>query len=77
MGVTELGEAFAICRKTECTVEQNRAAVFPSGSDHGYSVSEDNRFLVADLPRQMNQRKWRLGFDGLDRKVASNVPNSR
>lgn len=77
MGVTELGEAFAICRKTECAVAQNRATVVPSGNDHGYSVPEDNRCLVAGLPRQMNQRKWRLGFDGLDRKVASNVPNPR
>lgn len=56
---------------------QNRATVIPSGNDQGYSVSEDNQFLVAGLPRQMNQWKWRLGFDGLDRKVASNVPNPR
>lgn len=31
-------------------VAQHRAAIIPSGSGHGFAATEDNRFLVADLP---------------------------
>ena len=31
-------------------VVQHRAAIIPSGSGHGFAATEDNRFLVADLP---------------------------
>ena len=31
-------------------VAQHRAAIIPSGSVHGFAATEDNRFLVVDLP---------------------------
>ncbi|MGF2685598.1 helix-turn-helix domain-containing protein [Marinobacter sp. DUT-3] len=48
-----LGRLSLSVDQTEGNVERNRAAVIPSGSDHGYSASEENRFLVADVPEAL------------------------
>lgn len=57
-----LGKLSLFLEKTEVAVERNRAAVIPSGSDHGYSVSEENQFLVADLPEALAPALERLPF---------------
>ncbi|WP_098420506.1 helix-turn-helix domain-containing protein [Marinobacter sp. LV10MA510-1] len=57
-----LGKLSLSVDKTECDVEQNRAAIIPSGSDHGYSASEENRFLVADVPEALAPALERLPF---------------
>ena len=46
----------------EGAVERDRVAIIPSGSDHGYSASEANRFLVADLPEALAPALERLPF---------------
>jgi AraC-like DNA-binding protein len=57
-----LGKLSLFVEKTEGAVEQNRAAVIPSGSDHGYSASEENRFLIADVPEVHAPTLERLPF---------------
>lgn len=57
-----LGKLSLSVEQTEGDVEQNRAAVIPSGSDHGYSASEENRFLVADVPVALAPALERLPF---------------
>lgn len=57
-----LGRLSLSVDQTEGNVERNRAAVIPSGSDHGYSASEENRFLVADVPEALAPALERLPF---------------
>ncbi|SOB78097.1 AraC-type DNA-binding protein [Marinobacter sp. LV10R510-11A] len=57
-----LGKLSLSVDKTEGDVERNRAAIIPSGSDHGYSASEENRFLVADVPEVHAPALERLPF---------------
>lgn len=47
---------------TEGEVEQSRAAIIPSGSGHGFSAPEENRFLVADVPEGLAPALDRLPF---------------
>lgn len=37
----------------EGAVVRHKAAVIPSGRDHGFAAPADNRFLVADIPEQV------------------------
>jgi len=57
-----LGKLSLSVDNTEGTVERNRAAVIPSGSSHGYFASEENRFLVVDLPEALAPALERLPF---------------
>ncbi|WP_339652205.1 AraC family transcriptional regulator [Halopseudomonas pelagia] len=57
-----LGSLSLSIDRTEGDVERNRAAVIPSGSDHGYCASEENRFLVADIPEALAPALERLPF---------------
>jgi AraC-like DNA-binding protein len=57
-----LGKLSLSIDKTEGDVERNRAAIIPSGSDHGYFASEENRFLVADVPEALAPALERLPF---------------
>ncbi|MFY0665524.1 MAG: helix-turn-helix domain-containing protein [Natronospirillum sp.] len=51
-------------------VEHNKAAIIPSGSDHAYSASDENRFLVADVPEGLAPALERLPlFVELDRAL--------
>lgn len=57
-----LGKLSLSIDKIEGYVEQKRAAVIPSGSTHGYFASDDNRFLVADVPEALAPALERLPF---------------
>ncbi|MFP3979030.1 helix-turn-helix domain-containing protein [Marinobacter sp. KMM 10035] len=57
-----LGKLSLSVDKIEGAVERNRAAVIPSGRDHGYFASEANQFLVADLPEALVPALDRLPF---------------
>ncbi|MBU2953683.1 helix-turn-helix domain-containing protein [Marinobacter sp. F3R08] len=57
-----LGKLSLSVNNTEGAVEWNRAAVIPSGSNHGYSAEEENRFLVVDLPEALAPALERLPF---------------
>jgi len=57
-----LGKLSLSVNKTEGAVERNRAAVIPSGRDHGYFATEVNQFLVADLPEALAPALDRLPF---------------
>lgn len=57
-----LGKLSLSVDKTEGAVERSRAAVIPSGRDHGYFATEVNQFLVADLPEALAPALERLPF---------------
>lgn len=57
-----LGTLSLSVEHTEGEVEQSRAAIIPSGSDHGFAAAEDNRFLVADVPEALAPVLDRLPF---------------
>ncbi|MBB5320950.1 AraC family transcriptional regulator [Marinobacter oulmenensis] len=46
----------------EGEVSQQRAAIIPSGSAHGYAAPDENRFLVADVPEALVPALERLPF---------------
>lgn len=44
----------------EGEVGRRRAAIIPSGRGHGYAATEDNRFLVADVPEGLAPALYKL-----------------
>jgi|TARA_R110001606_G_C15399815_1_gene652716 AraC-like DNA-binding protein len=51
----------------EGEVAQHRAAIIPAGIGHGYAATDDNRFLVADVPEGLAPALDKLPcFVGLD-----------
>lgn len=47
------GTLFLSVDAREGEVVQQRAAIIPSGSSHGFAATADNRFLVIDLPDRL------------------------
>ena len=49
------GELLLMVDHQEGAVVRHKAAVIPSGRDHGFAALVDNRFLVADVPEPAAQ----------------------
>lgn len=55
-----LGKLSLSVNQTEGDVALKRAAIIPSGTDHGYFANEANQFLVADVPEALAPALERL-----------------